>query len=173
MKLLPVTLIFIVNTCSAQMDSSGLDYCMKVNGLRALLLYQSTAIDEFPVWNETSDTIYFNEMGTWRGCGISEVKIEGGKLLPDRARDEQFKEVKADEIQQYISDTKSSAFYLEVSESRDINIEKEGFKYFVYEKGDSGKFLLWESNGVCHSLSLSPDKKFAAFISELEGGYYC
>ncbi|NBX53420.1 MAG: hypothetical protein EBT63_07230 [Proteobacteria bacterium] len=167
--------LFLLLTCCVKLNFfSDLGQEMERLGVDNVLIFQSQEIDEYPLWSMDSNFIAVNIMGRWRKFNLKKVSL-----------------IEAEWHQKKIGFSKSSkGIFLDFSDLERENflishiqedfVNQKGEKIQLIQKGfstsliltelDGQKKVLWKSEiESCHSLNLSPNKKYVAYICELNG----
>lgn len=176
MKTLYLVLISALIACSAFAQDGSKTLASEMSRLKAhtALIAQSQAIDEYPLWSPKGDFIACNIEGKWykfRLTNIDLIKAKWhgqkiGMVAVDIAT-----ELTAAEQAEY---EKVSHFNpREVTTADGTKVELKAYDMavsMVVTKKDGKPKTLWTSGGEnCHSLVLSPDGKFVAYLCELNG----
>lgn len=138
------------------------------------LIAQSQAIDDYPLWSPGSDFIACNIEGKWykfRLTNIDLVKAKWhgqkiGMVAVDIAT-----ELTAAEQAEYEKVSRFNPREVTTADSTRVELKMEDMAVSMVVTKSGGKpKTLWTSGGEnCHSLVLSPDGKFVAYLCELNG----
>lgn len=160
--------LFLSSLAFSQMPRP-LEHEIERHNIRTTLMWSSTGIDDHPIWSPDSRTIAINEMGTWLSLNLDET------IIKEAEWNTKFIGLNASEVSEILHDSligiyKNATQY----EPRKIT-SPNGNVYELRMKGTRTAFyvnnkLKWTTSGEnCHSLSLSPDGKYIAYIAELNG----
>lgn len=146
---------------------------LKIN---TALIVESQAIDEYPLWSPESDFIACNVMGKWYKVSLTNIELAEatwhGKTIgivsdadpatsltdSEKSSFEKVSVFNAREV------TTSDGTKIELKENNDFSIS-----LIITKKGKKSN-KLWTSGGEnCHSLVLSPDEKYVAYLCEMNG----
>jgi hypothetical protein len=144
--------------------------------LRSALIVQSQAVDEHPVWSPKGDALAVNIEGKWMSVPLGSVTVvEGqwrgcqpiGVLQPAPATspiDEKTVRAweKAGKYDPRRVETRSGT----VAELKEQELSTE---FLITRKGAKPESQWKSGMENCHSLALSPDEAYVAFICELNG----
>jgi hypothetical protein len=139
------------------------------------LIVQSQAIDEYPLWSPNSDFIACNIMGKWYKFRLTNIQLGeaklGGQTIGVLTTKDASSEMTSSEQKKFDKVSKfnprevrtKSGTKIELKENGDISIS-----LIVTIKGEKPK-ILWTIGENCHSLVVSPDEKYVAYICESNG----
>lgn len=187
MKRLAIAFIVIVAVGSAEAQegstSSGqersavlqsLENELKRLGTDTALLVPSQAVDEFPVWSPDGSRLAANLAGVWYTVNVDHLALAGATwrgdlLIGVLASNESVAE--APEAAAWKDAANMAPRAIKTGGGTKLELRQEGMSTtFVLEAPASEPQALWRSDFEnCHSLSVSPDEKFVAFICELNG----
>lgn len=141
-----------------------------------VLIVQSQAIDRYPMWSPSSDFIACNIEGKWykfrlTNIELGEAKWRGqtiGVLLTEDAHtsltdNEQKQFDKVSKFNQR-EVTAENGTKIELKETGELSVS-----LIVTKKGEKPETLWTSGMENCHSLVLSPDEKYVAYLCELNG----
>lgn len=142
--------------------------------VNTVLLWPVPNIDEYPLWSKNSDYLAFNQMGRWIKLNLNEVFLTPadwrGRTIGMNTT-EVLDSVTTEDLEEY----KKATIYdpRKVTTKDGITLElkmTDSYTEFaIVDKNKKEKRLLQTGGDNCHSLSLSPNEKFVAFISEMNG----
>lgn len=155
-------------------DSLGA--AMRKLGVHTILLLESQAVDEMPLWSPDSRFVAVNVEGkwykldTWAIPSLGSAKWHGEKI--GTVRDELRSNATAAQISKW--EGKSQNNPREVVSKSGIKVQltqrQEDFSTsFVISKGRESKTLWASGLENCYSPVFSPNEKYVAFICELNG----
>mgnify|MGYP003592592824 CR=1 FL=1 len=139
------------------------------------LIVQSQAIDEYPLWSPNSDFVACNIEGKWLKFRLSNIDLVDAKwrgqtigFLTTKAA---YSELKSEEKADFEKVSKLNPRKVTTKDGTTVELKMEemSVSLIVTKKGEKAK-KLWTSGGEnCHSLVLSPDEKFVAYLCEMNG----
>jgi hypothetical protein len=140
-----------------------------------VLIVQSQAIDEYPLWSPSSDFIACNIEGKWykfrlTNIDLADAKWRGQTIGVLKSRDA-YSELTNKEQAEFEKVSKFNPREVKTTDGTKVEFKMEGMavSLIVKKKGEKAK-KLWTSGGEnCHSLVLSPDEKYVAYLCELNG----
>lgn len=140
------------------------------------LIFVSQGIDGFPRWSQDDGKVFTMNEGIWMTINLDEIKLQRGfwhgnvpiGYTVDQAgiENSDLKNVPAEITHGY--DPRS----ITTSGGMSIALEqgKDGLGTILIISTATGKNNIWSSDSEnCHSLSLSHNEKFLAYICELNG----
>lgn len=177
MKNLITVLLLIVSSFSfSQKDATALEKAMKKLKVETVLVANVEGIDEYPLWSPKSDFVACYIFGDWHKFNLNEMKLTTGDWHNQTIGI--MNNAKAVSI---IKDSSELKPFLAVSPFNEREVTtKKGTKIELRYNNDftvslvvtkaRETMVLWTSDGEnCHSLTLSPDGKFVAYLCELNG----
>lgn len=177
MKQLLFILFLAFSACSTSQDVKKRTLETELARLKTetVLIVQSQAIDEYPLWSSKSDYIGCNIMGKWYKVRLTDIHLVEatwrnqtiGVLTTEDARSEMTDK----EVKEFKEVSKFQPREVVTSDGTKIELKMEGFSVslVVTKKGQDPK-ILWTSGGEnCHSLTVSPDEKYVAYLCEMNG----
>jgi hypothetical protein len=139
---------------------------------------QSQAIDEFPLWSQQGDYIGVNISGKWYKVNLNKIRLERSTWR----RQKQpigvainglslLEEVSQGEVEAFKKVSKLNPRSINTKDGISVELRSQGFEtaFIIKKKGEKAKLLWTTEMENCHSLVLSPDQRYVAFISELNG----
>jgi hypothetical protein len=173
----PMLVLTLLICCTPKwLSKKSLSSEMQRLNVATVLLIHSQAIDEYPLWSSNSEFIATNIMGTWYKFNLTNVRLieaewhkqriaavvnsnVGGSLLT------QF------EQQEFQKKVNYAPRKLVTTNGDQIELRLDGLSTsLIITKADQFSKTLWTSNlENCHSLSLSPDQNYVAYLCELNG----
>lgn len=140
-----------------------------------VLIVESQAIDEYPLWSPNSDFIACNIEGKWYKFRLTDIEFTEAKwrdqVIGVLRTPDAYSELSKDDQTKF---KKVSKYYPREAITKDgtkieLTMENLRVALIVTKKGESPK-MLWRSGGEnCHSLVLSPDENYVAYLCELNG----
>lgn len=144
-------------------------------GVDQVLIINSEAIDEYPLWASDSKSIAVNIMGRWRKFNLNKINLLEGKWGKKKvgvaANEEVMSDLTDKELTQFNKFSKNGGRKITTSSGEKVELNLNGFSSsLVITKNNTQPTVLWSSAiENCHSLSLSPNQKYVAYICELSG----
>lgn len=140
-----------------------------------VLIVQSQAIDEYPIWSPKSDFIACNIQGKWYKFRLINIELADakwrGQTIGVLTTKDAYSELTTIEQQEFEKVSKFNPREVKTAKGTKIELKMEGMavSLIVTKNGEKAK-KLWTSGGEnCHSLSLSPDEKYVAYLCEMNG----
>lgn len=177
MKAISTLLFLLVSIHSFSQDVSKKDLEFELNRLKTktVLVLQSQAIDEFPIWSENSDYIGCNIMGEWYKIRLTDIQLDSAIWRDEKigilTTEGAGSKMKKKEVIQFKKHSNFKPREIITSNGTKIELKLNGFavSLITTKSGEEPK-TLWTSGGEnCYSLSLSPDEKYVAYLCELNG----
>jgi hypothetical protein len=140
------------------------------------LLVQSQAIDEYPLWSPNSDFVACNIMGKWYKFRMTNIQLTEakwrGQVIGVLTTKEASSEMTESEHKAFDKVSKFNPREVKTKNGTIIELKETGnmsVSLIVTKKGEKSK-ALWTSEGEnCHSLVVSPDEKYVAYLCEMNG----
>ncbi len=141
-----------------------------------VLIVQSQAIDEYPLWSPKSDFVACNIEGNWYKFRLTNIELadavwRGQTIGVLTTRDAQTSLTENERVQ-FDKVSKFNPREVTAKNGTKIELKETGnmtVSLIVTKKGEQPK-ILWTSGGEnCHSLVLSPDEKYVAYLCEMNG----
>jgi hypothetical protein len=165
--------LFSVKTLYGQL-ARPLDIEMTRLGADITVLVPYGAIDEYPIWSPNSDYVGINVMGEWKKVGLTETYLVGAdwskKLVASYNFNGVMEPMSMEEIEEYKAASPWDPHKVTATDGTIFQITPPtpGTTFTISKPGQKTK-LIWSQGGVYHSLTLSPDGKYLAFLSETNG----
>jgi hypothetical protein len=174
MLTLAITGAYLAESSPAR--SEDLQDAMHRLGLQSALVVQSQAVDEHPVWSPTGDALAVNIEGKWmsvplRSMTLTEGKWRGGLPIGVPRPSPTMSEIDAKTVR----DWKKAGTYdprrVRTKDGTVVELKQEELstEFLITRKGEPPASQWKSGMENCHSLGLSPDQKYVAFICELNG----
>lgn len=174
--LFTLSILFFSLLASAQ-EATALEKAMKKMKVETVLVANVEGIDEYPLWSPESDFVACYTFGDWYKFDLKLMK-----LAPADWHDRKIGIMNNPKAVSPIKDSTELKRFLAVSpfNAREV-ISKSGIRIQLKEAADFSVSLvitkpgkdpqiIWTSEGEnCHSLTLSPDQKFVAYLCEMNG----
>jgi hypothetical protein len=141
-----------------------------------ILIVQSQAIDEYPMWSPSSDFVACNIMGKWYKFRLSNVQLAEakwrGQLIGVLTTKDASSQMTDNEYKDFEKVSKFNPREVITKKGTRIELKETGdmsISLILTKKGENSK-TLWSSGGEnCHSLVVSPDEKYIAYLCEMTG----
>lgn len=140
-----------------------------------VLIIQSQAIDEYPLWSDGSDYLGCNIMGKWYKIRLIDIQLEEAtwrnQTIGVIATQGALNEMTEKEVKDFKKVSEFQPREVTTSDGTKIELKMEGssVSLVVTKKGKDSK-TLWTSEGEnCHSLTISPDENYVAYLCEMNG----
>ena len=144
-------------------------------GVRSALVFQSQALDEEPVWSPDGSSIAVNLEGSWRRVDLSRIVLakaewHGGSPL-GFAQSPSLSPLAGSDLELWKAKGGRDPRRVKTRSGTIVEMKSEdlGTAFVITLKGKAPQVLWKTSLENCHSLALSPDEQFVAFICELNG----
>jgi len=156
--------------------AAPLDEEMKRLGVRSALVIASEAVDESPVWSPAGDALAVNIEGRWGRVDLGSVALEPGTW-----RDKQpigvlnppasLSRIEEGTVEKWKKSGTYGARKVVMPDGTTVELRQDELSTkLVVTKRDAKPKTLWTSGFEnCHSLALSPDGHYVAYICELNG----
>lgn len=150
----------------------------ELNRLRThtAIVLPSSAVDEYPLWSPSGDYIAVNVMGKWYKVNLSEISLQkglwrGGQEIGVISSRTSVSDASDKEVEQWKKVSRFSP--RAVTTKAGTNIELKGTDLgttLTIRKREQKPQAVWTSETEnCHSLVLSVDDRYVAFICESNG----
>ena len=140
-----------------------------------VLIVQSQAIDEYPIWSPKSDFVACNIQGKWYKFRLTNIELADakwrGQTIGVLTTKDAYSELTTNEQQEFEKVSKFNPREVKTAKGTKVELKMEGMavSLIVTKKAKKAK-KLWTSGGEnCHSLVLSPDEKYVAYLCEMNG----
>lgn len=162
--------------CQYTPVNQGLNNELRRLGISTVLILKSNAIDEYPLWSKTGDFLALNVEGKWIKIELGKVKLEaakwrGGQPLGINVAKDSVALADNTEIKEWEKLTKMYPREITLPNGTKVELkEAEMSVSLIITKKGAKPEAIWTTGGEnCYSLTASPDGRFVAFISELNG----
>jgi len=169
MKIIPAFFICILSNLSFGQFTRPLAYELERCDIETALIWSSTGIDEYPIWSPDSKEIAINIMGRWIKINLDEVILIQADWLDQtigQNTSEIIESISESDITKFKDTTTYGPRKVTTKDGMTLELKMLGMRtaFLIDEK------MIWiTSGGNCHSLALSPDGNYVAFISEMNG----
>lgn len=140
-----------------------------------VLIVQSQAIDEYPLWSPNSDFIACNIEGKWYKFRLTNIDLADakwrGQTIGVLTTKDAYSELTSKEQSEFEKVSNFNPREVKTKNGTEVELKMDGMtvSLIVTKKGEKAK-KLWTSGGEnCHSLVLSPDEKYVAYLCEMNG----
>ena len=174
-------LIFFFTICvccikfNNQSSVKNLSTSMQELNIDTALIIDSEAIDDYPLWSTDSKFIAANIEGIWHKYRLTNIKLEKADwhnieigIMTTKNSDSLLTAI---EQEKFNITLKYDVRKILTSTGDKIELKLGGFSTsLILTKNGQNAKVIWKSSlENCHSLSLSPDEKFIAYLCELNG----
>lgn len=165
-------------SCSAITNfssKSNLDSEMTKLNVDTVMIIKSEMIDEYPLWSSDSRFVGINIMGEWYKFDLKNVKLSINEWKQQKiglvTNKDAMSNLTNQELEKFRFHSKNSGRKVITQTGEKIELQLTGFSSsLVITKRNSKPITLWTRNiENCHSLSLSPNEKYLAYLCELNG----
>lgn len=146
-------------------------------GVDSALIFPIQGVDDYPVWSPEKDFLANKVSGKWFKVDLNHIKLVDGAWRENQKigvidSAESVSAASNTEVEQWKkSKSIRGSRIVKTTSGATIELRAEGLStsLVVTPKGQS-PIVYWTSGlENCHSLVLSPDEKYVAFIAELNG----
>lgn len=168
-----ILLLFFSFNLFGQVPRSMICELERLDVDRALLI-PDVSIDYYPIWSPNNDYIGINISETWYKFDLSETTMVQADVRDEVIGYNSFgtlDSLKESEVEIWKTSTKHDLRKVTTSDGYTYELKMVGLRTTFIETDPNGntKEHFTTSGENNHSLSLSPDEKFIAFIAELNG----
>jgi len=167
--------VVIAGCASANKSTNNLMSELSELETETALIIQSS-IDEYPIWSKDSNFIGCNIMGKWYKIRLTNIQLEkatwrGEQTIGVLTTQDAVSEMSEEEIKEFQANSKFQPREITTSDKTKIELKMKGFSVsLIVTKKEEKPVTLWTSElENCHSLALSPDEKYVAYLCELNG----
>lgn len=177
MKNLVTLILLFVSVAASAQEVTALEKAMKKMKVTTVLVANAEGIDEYPLWSPESDFVACYLYDDWYKFDLKTMR-----LVPADWHDLKIGIMNNPKAVSIIKDSTELKRFLAVSpfnarevvSKSGIRVQlKEGANFavsLVITKPGKDPQIIWTSGGEnCHSLTLSPDQKFVAYLCEMNG----
>jgi len=158
-------------------QTQGLDRELRRIGVGTAIVMPAQEVQEYPLWSPQGDYLAVNVMGAWQKVDLSQISIKvstwhgnqkvgviNSKSISTPTRDELAAGKKVSKVNPRRVTTKSG---LKI----ELKLDEFGAStsMWVTRKGEKPQLLWTASMESYHSLVLSPDETYVAFVSDVQG----
>ncbi|TAE38401.1 MAG: hypothetical protein EAY66_04230 [Sphingobacteriales bacterium] len=166
--------ILTFNACG-QNKPNNLNLEMTRLKTETVLIVRSQAIDEYPLWSPKSDFIACNIEGKWYKFRLINIELTDtkwrGQTIGVLKTKDAYSELTNNEQFEFEKVSKFNPRELKTKDGTKVELKMKemSVSLVVTKKGEKAK-ILWASGGEnCHSLVLSPDENYVAYLCEMTG----
>ncbi|MDX2082835.1 MAG: hypothetical protein SFV53_02470 [Rickettsiales bacterium] len=148
---------------------------MKKLNIDTAMILRSEAIDEYPLWSSDSQFVAANVMGTWHKFYLKNIKLSEVEWKQQKIGIVVNKDAMSDltnqELKQFYHHSKNGGRRITTKTGEKIELKlSDQSSSLIITQNNAQPTVLW-SSGIenCHSLSLSPNEKYVAYLCELNG----
>ena len=159
--------------CCAQLNSKNLSTEMTRLNVNTALIVNSQAIDDYPLWSPNSDFVAANIEGKWYKFRLKNINLEEAEWHQNKIgvliSNNGASILKERELKEFGKKVNSNGRRVTAA-GVEIELKLNGFSTSMGVTKNNNKKILWTS-GIenCHSLSLSPNEEYVAYLCELSG----
>lgn len=178
MKLFSPMLVLTLFICCTPkwLGKKSLSSEMQRLNVNTVLLVNSQAIDDYPLWSLNSEFLAINIMGTWYKVSLTNIELMEAewhkqKIATIRNGDKGSSLLTQYERKEFQEKLNYSSRKVITADGNEIELKLNGLStsLIITKVGQPPK-TLWTSNlENCHSLSVSPDQNYIAYLCELNG----
>ena len=167
--------LFLLSVISCSNNKLSLESEMTRLNVNTAMIVRSQAIDEYPLWSEDSKFIGVNIMDRWVKLDLQNIKLSvAGWRNQDIGlitNENNISDLTNKELEQFNLCSKNGIRKVITKTGKEIELKLNGFSTsLIITEIKAQPTTLWTSGMEnCHSLSLSPDEKYVAYICELNG----
>ncbi len=175
MKFQPALATFCLLACTnTPMADRGVFSEMRRLGVRSALVISSQAVDEYPVWSLEGDALAANIEGRWMKVELESLVLEPGTWHEQAigvAKRSALTPIEASAVAKWDKAGDHGARKVAMKNGTTVELKQTELstELVVTPRGGPAN-VLWRSGlENCHSLAVSPDGRFVAYICELNG----
>jgi Tol biopolymer transport system component len=140
------------------------------------LIVPSQGVDEFPLWSPDGRYLAANIEGKWFKIDLNHILLKEGSWRGNHKigvidSKSSLSGATEEEVEKWRASSKVSPRKSKTVAGTTIELRQSGLgvSLIITKKAEKSVTLWTTDMENCHSLVLSPDQKFVAFISELNG----
>jgi len=176
-KILTLLLTVLVINANGQDTTKTKNLASEMDRLKVetVLIVNSQAIDEYPLWSPNSNSIACNIQGKWYKFRLTNIELGDaqwrGQTIGVISTKKAYSELTDKEQKEFEAVSKFNAREVTTKDKTKIELRANGMSISLILTKDGGsEKILWTSGGEnCHSLILSPNEKYVAYLCELNG----
>ena len=140
-----------------------------------ILVVNSQELDDFPIWSPNGDAIAYNINNKWYKVSLEDLVCKSvkwrGQMIGYAQPSDQVPELTESEVAQYKKASNFNAREVTTKNGTKISLPMNDMRTsLVIKAKNAPEKVLWTSGGEnCHSLVLSPNEKYVAYLCELNG----
>jgi hypothetical protein len=174
MKISFQILIILFLQCCVGKREESLSFEMKKMDIDTVLAVSSNSIDEYPLWSPDSNTVAVNIEGEWHKFDLLKVRLSkaiwhGKEIGVINKLDSAL--LMHEEQKKFYEITNYNPRLLTNSSGDKVELRLKNLSTsLIITRSNNEPEVLWKTAlENCHSLSISPDENFVAFLCELNG----
>jgi len=171
-----IALAALILTAQPRATAEDLFSAMAHANFASVLLLQSQSVDEHPIWSPKQDALAVNIEGKWMSLPFGSVTLAEGKWHDGRP----IGVLKTAAVMSPLDEKtvqgweKSGRYDPRRVETRDGTVaelkpDELSTEFLITRKGAKPESQWKSEMENCHSLGLSPDENYVAYICELNG----
>jgi len=170
-----VFLIILSFNCYGQNTKKDLNSEMARLKTETVLIVNSQAIDEYPLWSPNSDFVSCNIEDKWYKFRLTDIDFAEatwrGQTIGVLTTEDAYSELSSKEQAEFEKVSKFNPRKVKTRDGTQIELKTEGISVslIVTRKGQKPEKLWTSDFENCHSLVLSPNEKYVAYLCELNG----
>lgn len=174
MKILIFTICISLHFCSFSQYLRSFQAELSRCDVSTIRFRDAGLVDEYLLWSPDGNWIGFYDQNGWKKQNIQDIRLNTADWLGmviGINTSEVYDSITPSEIIDFKAHTVYGPREVNTKSGTKIQLRQVGFStQFVLKKTDEDEKIVWQTGGDnCHSLSLSPDEKYVAYISELNG----
>ena len=169
------TMAIIVAASSLAYAENLCDAMQRV-GLQSVLVVHSQAVDEQPVWSPKGDALAVNIEGKWVRVALTSVSLvpaqwHGGSRIGLVQPPPAMEPIDEETVRSWEKAGTYDPRRLQTKDGTvlELKVEELSTEFLITRKGSKPESQWKSGMENCHSLGLSPDEKYVAYICELNG----
>lgn len=137
--------------------------------VQCALVREAESVDEHIVWSPDGVQLGFNEGGHWKSIRMDEIFLYPSTWIGMNVGSGMtfcYSSLTQEEVAQFDAVTRYDPREIRTDRGHTVSLEMQGFATVL--KVDGKEWGRTQTTN-CHSLSLSPDQRYVAFIAEMSG----
>lgn len=170
-----LSLAFTLSCGTVNQFASTLESEMTRLNVDTAMIIESGAIDEYPLWSPDSQFVAANIMDNWYKFDLKNIKLFEAEWKQQKigivVNKGTISDLTDQELKQFYLHSKNGGRKIITQTGEKIELKLSGFSSsLITTQNNAQPTVLW-SSGIenCHSLSLSPNEKYVAYLCELNG----
>lgn len=159
----------------SQGKNKNLESEMKRLKIETVLIVQSQAIDEHPLWSPNSDFVACNIAGKWYKFRLTNIKLGKAKWHDKKigflTTEDAYSALTPSEQLEFDKDSVFNIREATTSNGTRLELKMDEMTVsMVVTKPGEEPTIIWTSGGEnCYGLVISPDEKYVAYLCEMNG----